>query len=173
MLSSILIHLCGKLRLMTLDDKKSLVDQIKKTLNERLQIAVESAYEAKEASTNEESKAENKYDTRGLEAGYLASGQAKRAQNLQEQIFLLSKTQLKSFQERDPVGMSAIVDVEINGEKKLQLFLLPVGGVEILVGRKKIQTITLESPLGQNLIDQKVGYGFELNGKDYEILGVQ
>ena len=158
---------------MTLVDKNSLILEIDKVLQDRLKILIESAFEAKEASTNEESKAENKYDTRGLEAGYLASGQAMRAQKLQEQIYQLSKVTVKEFDSDSVIELSALVEVEVDGEKKMLLFLLPIGGVDIDMGNSKIQTITLQTPLGQNLMDQKVGHEFEINGKEYEILGLQ
>ena len=42
-----------------------------------LQRAAQTAYEA---ATHEENVAENKYDTLGLEASYLATGQARRVE---------------------------------------------------------------------------------------------
>ena len=158
---------------MTQIDKAQLFQQVISGLEEKLALLVESAFEAKEASTNEESKAENKYDTRGLEASYLASGQAKRAQALQEQIYQLKKVNLRAFQKNEPINISALVELEVNEEVKKFVFLLPIGGVEINIGGIKIQTITLEAPLGQNLFGQVQGNDFDLNGQFYEILKVQ
>lgn len=157
---------------MILFDKKHLLQKIIDDLEKRLKLLVDSALEAKEFSTNEESKAENKYDTRGLEASYLASGQAKRAQKLQEHIYQLNKVSLRSFAENDRIGMSAIILVEANGEERY-FFLLPSGGVELFDQKVKIHVITIESPIGMNLLDQTTGHDFEINGKDFEILGIQ
>lgn len=157
---------------MTLSEKQSLFELVIKTLEENLKVLVESAFEAKEASTNEESKAENKYDTRGLEASYLASGQAKRAQKLQEQIYLLNKVELKEYGEEVPVGISSVIRVVVDGEKEMDLFLIPAGGVEVDFKSKRYKTITIESPLGSQLMGQTVGHDFLLNNKEYEICEV-
>ncbi len=154
---------------MTPDDKKEIFALIQEKLKENLEVLVQSAFEAKEASTNEESKAENKYDTRGLEAGYLASGQSKRAGKLQEQIYQLSKLELGKI---ESISVGSLVTVLVNDQNKAHFFILPAGGVELIYKEKKIQTITLESPLGQNLYGQNVGWDFELKGREYEVLEV-
>ena len=158
---------------MTPIDKQQGLTRVLQSLKEQLDLLVKSAFEAKEFSTNEESKAENKYDTRGLEASYLASGQSQRAQKLKEHIFLLEKMEVKKFTKDDTIGMSAIVQLLVGDTSQRTLFLLPVGGVEIELDGNKIQSITIESPIGMNLIDQKVGHEFEINNKFYQVLGVQ
>ncbi len=154
---------------MTPDDKKEIFLLIQQKLQQNLEVLVQSAFEAKEASTNEESKAENKYDTRGLEAGYLASGQSKRAGKLQEQIYQLSKLELHK---KETISVGSLVTVLVNDQSQAYFFILPAGGVELIYKEKKIQTITFESPLGQSLYGQTVGWDFELKGREYEILEV-
>ena len=156
--------------MITLKQKQEILELILSELKGTLDVLVESALIAKEASTNEESKAENKYDTRGLEAGYLASGQAKRVQKLKEQIFLLEKMEPKSFSSDERISLSAIINISIDDEREALLFLLPVGGVEVDYQGQTYKSITLESPLGQNLIDQEVGYDFTLSNREYEVL---
>lgn len=157
---------------MTPIDKTHLFNQVLQILEDKLKLLVDAAFEAKEASTNEEAKAENKYDTRGLEASYLASGQARRAKELQEQIYLLNKVQIKDFSESEKVGISAIVTILVDEEQKKLLFVLPSGGVDVVIDGRKFQTITIDSPIGQNIHEQEVGHEFELNGKVFEIIGV-
>ena len=48
-----------------------------------LQRAAQTAYEA---ATHEENVAENKYDTLGLEASYLATGQARRVEQIRQSL---------------------------------------------------------------------------------------
>ena len=157
---------------MTRIDKEVILQQVVESLEANLKVLVAAAFEAKEISTNEESKAENKYDTRGLEASYLASGQAMRAQKLQEQIYILKKVKLTDFNDKTPVGIGALVELSVDESESKLLFILPIGGVEVSVDKKKLQTITIESPLGQNMHSQVVGYEFQLNGKEYELTGV-
>lgn len=57
---------------------KSLIrQQILERLNDELIAAQSALQSAHEAATHEDSVAENKYDTFGLEAAYLAHGQAR------------------------------------------------------------------------------------------------
>lgn len=155
---------------MNFDDKEKVLNLVLKELRQNLEVLVKSAFEAKEFSTNEESKAENKYDTRGLEASYLASGQAQRAQKLKEQIYLIEKVELQRLSGK--AGIGSIVEVLIEESQKKYLFLLPSGGVEVDYHGEKIQTITIESPIGNNLHENESGHEFEINGKLYEVVEV-
>lgn len=153
-------------------DKQHVFTLVLQQLEQQLKVAVESAFEAKEASTNEEAKAENKYDTRGLEASYLASGQAKRAQELQESIYNLKKVQIKNFSAEDPINVGALVEVLVNEKNKKFLFLLPVGGVEVDFEGVKLQSLTIDAPLGQSLFGMREGDEFELGPAFYEVIRV-
>lgn len=158
---------------MTPIDKKELLKVIIEKLEGQRKLLVDQANEAKEYSTNEESKAENKYDTRGLEASYLASGQSKRAKQMQEEIYKLSKVGLRKLSPTEPIGIGAIVQVEGDEGLIKNLFLLPVGGIDVIFNGLKVQTITIETPMGSQIYQQKVGTSFEVNDKEYEIVGVQ
>lgn len=160
------------LRFMTQEDKQRMLEMTIAQMEDKLSILVQSALEAKEYSTSEESKAENKYDTRGLEASYLASGQAKRAQKLQEQIFLLKKFQVIEGSSQQKITVGHFVELEVDGSVSKYLYILPSGGEELLYQDKKIQVITLEAPIGKKMYNRELGYDFELNDKEYEIVGV-
>ena len=60
-------------------NKRIIVDKIIATLAAELEGYARSARAALEGATDEQNKAENKYDTRGLEASYLARGQSAQA----------------------------------------------------------------------------------------------
>lgn len=55
----------------------------------RYDRAVSALSGAREAATGADTKAENKYDTRGLEASYLAAGQAEQADDLSRALHLV------------------------------------------------------------------------------------
>ena len=55
-------------------------------LREEVRLAVEASKDAAEYATNEESRAESQWDTQGLEASYLAAGQAGQARQWAEAI---------------------------------------------------------------------------------------
>lgn len=165
-------HLCYS-SLMAARDKTEIFQQIIAQLEETLEVLLASAFTAKEASTNEEAKAENKYDTRGLEAAYLASGQVQRARELQEKIYNLKKFPLAKTLKDERIALSALVDLKIDDDEQKTVFLLPVGGVEVLVNGTKIQSLTPDAPLGKKLYGLSSGDEFDLKNRTYEILKIQ
>ena len=65
--------------LLSIMDRFLLKQQVLERLAEDLLQAEHAVRAAHETATHEENIAENKYDTLGLEAAYLATGQARRA----------------------------------------------------------------------------------------------
>lgn len=158
-------------------DKKKLIEHIKDKLEAERLTLIAAARATYEAATHEESKPENEYDTRGLEASYLAGAQAKRVIDIEEMIVYCKNLTLKSFNNTTPIGSSALVEVEYNG-KNLFVFLMPKGGgIVVSFEGKNIQVIAPNSPLGTSLIDLKVGdvamVETETDIKEYKILSVE
>lgn len=130
-----------------------------------------------EAATHEESKPENEYDTRGLEASYLAGAQSKRVAEIEEAYAICKNVQVRKFTKEDPIGPTAFVGLDLEGKKSF-VFLMPkVGGMTVRHEGKVIQVISGHSPLGEALSGQKVG-GVAVVEKgdlvrEYEILSVE
>lgn len=162
---------------MNLNFKKEILIQLQNVLKKNYLNLVSTASEAHEAATNEESKAENKYDTRGLEASYLAEAQSKRAEELRITIDKLNKIKLIKFDEDQLIGLTALVQLEINDETKKWFFLLPfAGGHKIKYKKEEFVTITAQSPVGKKLRGKALDDEFELKQKDklvnYRILKI-
>ena len=159
-------------------DKKKLIEQIRLKLETERLALIEAAKATYEAATHEESKPENEYDTRGLEASYLAGAQAKRVGDIEEMISICRNLEVKKFDSKAPISSSALVEVEYNGKKSF-VFLMPKGGgVLIPFEGKNIQVIAPNSPLGTSLLGLKVGDTAivetnDENVKEYEILSVE
>lgn len=158
-------------------DKKKLLEKLIEQLESKLQILIQSAHDARDAATHEDSKAENKYDTRGLEASYLAGAQAKRAGELQVTIDVLTKLELQSFSDDSQIDLTSLIKTEVNGEDVRWLFLLPkAGGEKFEYSGEIIQTITSHSPLGSLLLNKSVGDVVELTINktisEYEVLSL-
>ncbi|MFN3238589.1 MAG: transcription elongation factor GreAB, partial [Pseudomonadales bacterium] len=66
-------------------EKQTVVDAILNKLDSDLALAIAAAERARDTATDKENIAENKYDTLGLEAAYLAHGQSNRAQRLADE----------------------------------------------------------------------------------------
>jgi hypothetical protein len=138
-------------------NKRAIVKKIITQLNDDMALSVKAARTAHEEAIHEESKAEDKYDTRGLEAGYLASGQARQAAETEKAIAQYETLTLRKFGAKDPIDLTALVELESDGER-IFYFLGPVGGgLELTHDGKQVLVITPQAPLGLNLIGKKQG----------------
>lgn len=157
-------------------DKKKLVEAFINQLQHDLKIIKEAQAATYEAATHEESKPENEYDTRGLEASYLVSAQMKRITEIEETLLVLRHLELKNFGEKDKINSSALVEVEHNNKHNYFFIMVKGGGVSVPFEGKTIQVITPSSPLGEALLDLRKGdvavveKGAQVT--EYEILNV-
>lgn len=130
-----------------------------------------------EAATNEESKPENEYDTRGLEASYIAGAQAKRAAEIDEVLSLFKNLPFKTFGEDDPIRATALVKVKMGTQNKHLLLFPKGGGVQVQFQGQTVQIVTPASSLGQALLGLCAGdtAEFESSGRasECEIISVQ
>lgn len=154
--------------------KAELLEQIRVHLRTELASLSKSAENARDAATNEESKPENKYDTRGLEASYLAGAQKLRADEFESKIQMLAELQCKTFHKSDPVAATAVVELEEKGMRML-VFLLNLGaGYELKWQHRTIKCISTQSVMGQALMGKVVGdfvsAGPAGKEKEYEIV---
>ncbi len=107
--------------------KPALIRQIRSLLEEQLSITVAAAEDAKENATGDETKSDGKYDTRAIEAAYLAGAQAKQAEKLAESVRLLTVFDPAPCDEGDGIGVGALVETEHEGNI-IFYFLAPAGG---------------------------------------------
>ena len=153
--------------------KSQILELVVTELKSQLETSETAAKTAHSDATDTESVAENQYDTRGLEASYLAAGQAQRALDLKKSINVLKNLKLV---DSNTVVISSLVNVEVDGQSQW-FFLLPEGGgIGIQHSGESIKVVTPEAPLGQNLLDRSEGDDFEMpspNGPlPYDIVNV-
>jgi transcription elongation GreA/GreB family factor len=158
-------------------DKRAILKKFEDQIADSLSVLTQAAVAAHEAATHAEAKAEDQYDTRGLEASYLAGAQSRRAMELEELLALYRHVDLKDFDDTTPIASTAIVELESDG-KKGWYFLMPKGGgLSITHDGKKILVVTPQSPLGEALLTRAVGdqVSVEINRvvHDYDILSVR
>ena len=77
-----------------------------------LDIAERAAQTAYETATHEENIAENKYDTLGLEASYLAAGQAKRVEEIRQSLALCQNLTLRAYDENRGIEVGALLGLD-------------------------------------------------------------
>src|SRR6476646_6671521 len=96
-------------------NKVPLLQRIIASLADSLELLQKAARASHAEATHESSKAENKYDTRGLEAAYLAGGQARQVKETLDAMSLYEALSLRNFSRGDLVDLAALVEVENDG----------------------------------------------------------
>ena len=138
-------------------NKPAIIKKIVAKLADELEVYFRAANFSRAEATHESNKAENKYDTRGLEASYLARGQSKQAAELEAAIAEFGKLGVRKFGPTAGIDLGALVELELAGER-MYYFLGPrAGGTEVRHDRKEIVVITPQSPLGEQLLRKKAG----------------
>ena len=143
-------------------NKRTLLKAIIKQLQSELQTFTRAAKSARSEATDEQSRAENKYDTRGLEASYLAAGQARQVADLETAIAAFEALPVRPFARDEGIGLGALLELEQNGERTLYFIGPCAGGTEAVCGKREVLVITLQSPLGSQLQGRKQGDHLEL-----------
>lgn len=138
-------------------DKHALIQKIVASIGEELDLLLKAARTAHAEATHESSRAENKYDTRGLEAAYLARGQSKQAAEAVQAIQEFESLELRGFGAADEIDVGALV--ELAGRKESSLYFIGprAGGTEVVHEDRAVLVITPQSPLGRQIVGRKQG----------------
>jgi len=134
-------------------NKRAIIKKILDKLGDELEVYFRAAKFARAEATHEQ----NKYDTRGLEASYLAHGQSKQAAELEAAIGDFENLNHRPFAKDEPIGVGALVELQMAGDTSLYFVGPRAGGTEVLHDRKEILVITPQSPLGTQLAGKKAG----------------
>ena len=138
-------------------NKSQLISRIVARLGESLALLEKAAQASHAEATHESSKAENKYDTRGLEAAYLAGGQARQAREFLDSLKVYQALTVREFASDEPIDMTALVELDSDGTSSLYFIGPKNGGLEVEFEGKEVTVLTPQSPLGQNLMKKRAG----------------
>lgn len=157
-------------------NKKKLISYLAEKIAQELTAITEAAKNTYDVATHEDNKPENKYDTRGLEASYLAGAQAKRVVDMKEVLAIFENLPIKNFTENDKITATALVEVLLNDKTSFVLLMPKGGGQTVIFEDQSVQVITPESPLGKSLIGRLVGDVVVLEAgqkkREYEIVSI-
>lgn len=158
-------------------DKAALVQKIQTELQASFEILKAAALATYEDATHEESKPENEYDTRGLEASYLAGAQGKRLAEIEEVFAMYKFLKLRTLTVKDAIQLSALIEAKHN-EKTLYIFLVPKGGgMTVAFDGLNIQIVASSSPLGESLlglhVDDVAVVESPVRTLEYDIISIQ
>ncbi|PVZ39519.1 GreA/GreB family elongation factor [Pseudomonas sp. CC120222-01a] len=154
-------------------DKATLLTRIVAALEADMEVLRRAAQTAYEAATAEENIAENKYDTLGLEASYLATGQARRTAEIRQALLTYQQLLLREYEPARGVQVSNLVTLEDEDGGRRLLFLGPeAAGLKIGEGDELVTVITPRSPLGQQLVGKKIDDEVKLGTQLFYIIDV-
>lgn len=132
--------------------------QVLERLAEDLLQAEQAVRAAHEAATHEENIAENKYDTLGLEAAYLATGQARRAEAIRQAMAEWRQFRPRPYDASKGIQLGALVCLVDSDARQHHLFLGPDGGsMKLVSGAGLVQVISSEAPLARALLGRGEG----------------
>lgn len=137
--------------------KSGLLSLILAELDGRLSRLSKAALEAHAAATDPGSKAEGKYDTRSLEASYLATGQARQVEELADAVRRFGALSLPDFDMDDPIDAGALVEVEMAGETSHFLLAPAAGGLTVEHEGREVTLLAPGSGLYAKLLGKRVG----------------
>jgi len=154
-------------------NKEHVFDQLIQVLREEALHSVKASQDAAEYATDEESRAESKWDTQGLEASYLAAGQASQAKQWAEALNELQANREFLLQPKATVSPGALFACDLAGSEERFFFSSVAGGQVISISDKEVTVVTAQSPLAARLSGLKAGESFVLpNGKSGVVLEI-
>lgn len=159
---------------MTTIDKKKIVEALIEKLNTELKELEGAARSARDLATSSESKSEGKYDTRAIEASYLAGAQSKRVEEIKMDIQMLEDLDVSSVSSKLQLGSLALINC--NGQERFYFLSSTSGGSMLMIDNHPILVISVFSPIGDAALGLGVGESFEVEtpkeSRDYEIKNI-
>lgn len=153
---------------------KSLIkEELILRLQKELKDIEEAAKSSRDYAITDEVKSEGKYDTRAIEASYLASAQLARVEELKLDLQMLAELELHSS---NHVELGAIAVVELN-QKKQNFFISPnLGGEIVTIKNIHFLIISVFSPIGSEALNLTVDDQFDVEtpkeNRSYKILEI-
>ncbi len=154
----------------TLPDKQAVFDAVVAAVRAQLEQSRTVLQHAQSAATDNEAKAENKYDTRGLEMSFVAAGQTDRIAALRQVLSAYHFWPLPPAADviRPGALVRLIADDEPEGDalrdpgaalsSTLVAFVAPYGNADtVSVDGVTVRVITLRAPLGRALVGKQEG----------------
>lgn len=137
--------------------KLEILDAIRLVLKKDFDTFRRASQQTRQGGSDNESKADGKYDTQSTEANYLADGQARQAEEVVQAAAAFDAMDTHDFTAYDSIDLGALIELNINQQSQW-FFLGPAyGGLEINIDDLSITVITLDSPIGAQLAGLQTG----------------
>ncbi len=161
-------------------NRQNIINLLVNALEARFKTARSAALQAREAAVNEESVAETKYDTFGLESSYLAHGQSQRVIECENDWLQFSRQVPVKFAVIDKVCLWSLVRlVPVDSKLASRFFFISniAGGLALEYQNLPLVLVSPATPVGKILIGQEEGecVSITISGKltEFEIDTIQ
>ncbi len=141
--------------------KQLIIDFLINHLKSELVEIEKAARSSKELATAPDLKSEGKYDTRAIEASYLAGAQSKRVEEIKLDIGMLEELDL-SENKLDKIQLGSLVTLSCNNQDKLYFISSTSGGSMVRLGDETVLIISVFSPIGDAALGLSSGDAFEV-----------
>jgi transcription elongation GreA/GreB family factor len=147
--------------------KKYFIQTLINQLSRELEKSDLIAEKERSYATSKDLQAEGKYDTRKIEASYLAGAQSRRVEELRLNLALMRKFHIDDHSQLEEIKIGSLVTCYRSGQeaaKKSYFFISPASGGQILeIDGHNIQLISQHSPIGKALLSIDNGDQFTLD----------
>lgn len=155
-------------------DKLKILQELRDRVQKDLDQAKSALSTARKHASEEELKSDGKYDTRSIEAGYLAGALQVRATELEQELALLGEI---SFEfDHDQLSIGSLAEIELNQNKRHYFISSTSGGSLISIDDCPILVISAFSPIAAAAIGLSVGETFEVEinaqVREYKIISI-
>lgn len=150
----------GRARSGARPERGALIEGVRAQIEAQLAGVAAMTAAARDEATASESRPENQYDTRALEASYLAAGQGQRLAELKELQLWAAQLTAEAPGE-GAAAQGCFVALRLLGHARCVL-LGRAGGLQVEVEGLRVEVVSERSPLGQALVGLVVGDEGEL-----------
>lgn len=157
--------------------KRQILDELIGKMKAEMHELEAAAKSNKDFATDQEFKAESKYDTRALEASYLASAEARRVEDLKLEIQMLEEVDLNLSAKSQEVCIGSLVNLRHKDQDRSYFVIPTSGGTLVKVEDKAVLVVSVFSPLGDAVLGLKEGEEFEVETpketRSYQVVSFQ
>ena len=157
--------------------KQELLNELINKMKAEMHDLEQAAQANKDFATDQEFKAESKYDTRSLEASYLASAEAKRVEDLKLEIQMLEEVDLSASSKLGEVTIGSLVHLRHQDQERCYFLIPTAGGTLLKIKDQAVLVVSVFSPLGDAVLGLKKGDEFEVETpketRTYQVVSFQ
>ena len=140
--------------------KKKIRDELVLKLETELQEIESAALSSRAYAIQDDLKQEGKYDTRAIEASYMASAQQARVDELKLDLQMIKELEVEKNSKS--VELGSLVQIEQNNKMTFMFISSALGGSVLNVDNQIILVISVFSPIGSEALTLQKGDRFEV-----------